>query len=1139
MNTAKQVPSLWRPAALACLAWLASATAPIDAPVETSLEGLELFEKQIRPVLVEHCFKCHSATSEKLKGNLRLDSREDMLKGGGTRPAVVPGDPEKSLLVEAIRYSNPDLQMPPKHRLADEQITSFVEWIRLGAIWPAEAPEKQIVQTGVFDLAQRRRQHWAWHPIQPTRPSPVKDSGWVRNPVDQFLLAMLEKSGSWPARAADKQTLIRRLYYDLLGLPPPRREVEAFLQDQSPGAYENLADRLLSSPHFGERWARHWLDLVRYAETLGHEFDYPIHNAWRYRDYVIRAFNADVPYDQFVTEQISGDLISLPRLHPTEGFNESCIGTAFFWFGQQTHSPVDVRQHQADVIENQIDVLTKTFLGLTVACARCHDHKFDAISTRDYYALYGVFASSRYAQRAIEPAESAAEIIQRLRQLKIEIRNTFSDVWTDPIKTVAQYLLAERAMQTSPPVSCEQIAGEFRVDADRLSRWVQALQQASTSAEGHPLQIWKRFTASGYPANPKACEEQWSALLAESKLVTGTDPSSSHAFAVFADFRSQDYSGWCPDGEGFGHKPSPVGEWIVGDTNRPVAAILQEPSAHSGAVSLRLQGALRSPTFAITNRFLHLFVSGRDARINVFIDNFALIQSPIYGSLRQVLNHDDFRWLTIDLSMWMGHRAYVELSDIATPDLAGGGKTEGYSPRGFAAVSRILLSEDKSPPKEPTFNAALTLLGDAPIDRIETLAQRYQQAVVEAVQAWTSGTSLNSDKARTQIALLNWLIQNRLLEAVDLVGVAKSSARLGKLLSEFHQLESVLPAPERVPGMADGTGLDERVFIRGSAKNFGEAVPRRFLEAIAGPDQPSFEQGSGRLELARRITDPSNPFLARVMANRVWHHLFGRGLVPTPDDFGLLGQPPTHPELLDWLAVYFRDEARWSMKKLIRLLVTSSAYRMSSKISDAAIEEKDPDNALLHRRSIRRLEGEAIRDALLAVSGRLERVMFGSSVPVHLNEFMDGRGRPSKSGPLDGAGRRSIYLEVRRNFLSPMMRTFDAPVPFTTVGKRTISNVPAQSLILMNDPFVVEQARAWARRLLRDPNQTPEALIKEVYYTAFSRPPSPGELSGAFDFLGRQTEFYASNGSSSDGRERAWADLCHVIFNAKEFIFIE
>jgi hypothetical protein len=338
--------------------------------------------------------------------------------------------------------------------------------------------------------------------------------------------------------------------------------------------------------------------------------------------------------------------------------------------------------------------------------------------------------------------------------------------------------------------------------------------------------------------------------------------------------------------------------------------------------------------------------------------------------------------------------------------------------------------------------------------------------------------------------------------------------------------------------MVDGTGLDENVFVRGNYKTPGERAPRQFLEAIAGPVQPRIESSSGRLELACWMADPANPFPARVMVNRVWLHLFGRGLVATPDDFGALGQPPTHPELLDWLAEWYRTEGAWSTKRLIRLLVTSSTYRMSSGPHDVTAEEKDPDNVLWHRMPIRRLEGEALRDTILAVSGRLDSSLFGPPVPIHLTEFMEGRGRPATNGPMDGAGRRTIYLEVRRNFVSPMMRAFDMPVPFSTVGRRTVSNVPAQSLILMNDPFVTNQANRWAERILARSGVSAEERVKSIYEEALARPASTKELEEALEFIRRQSIAYHSSGAQGTDELATWSDLCQVLFNVKEFIFV-
>jgi hypothetical protein len=1107
----------------------------------TSISGLaqptagdfEFFEKNIRPVLVERCFKCHSAQSEKLKGGLHLDSREGMLKGGDTRPALIPRDPEQSLMIEAIRYRNSDLQMPPKGKLTDKQIADFTAWVKMGAPWPPSSESKQSSNPASFDLEKRRREHWAWQPILPPRPPSVKDEARIHNSIDRFILSRLESNQLKPAPRADKATLLRRLYFDLTGLPPTSHQLEEFLKDSSPRSFEKVVDTLLASPHFGERWARHWLDLVRYAETLGHEFDYSVHNAWRYRDYVIRALNADVPYDQFVTEHIAGDLLPVPRRHPTEGSNESIIATGFFWLGQRDHSPVDVRQHQAELIDNQIDVMTKTFLGLTVSCARCHDHKFDAIATRDFYSLYGVLESSRYAQRAIDPPARVQSKIERLRELKKEIRHVAGALWATESSNSSQYLLATSEVTYGDTNATAQVAAKFGLNPKRLGSWINALGKPQEAQPTHPFFAWTKL-AKLSQASPPEFAEQWQAVLQESKAITPAQPAAGGNYEIFTDFSDLHYKGWFVDGEAFGFAASARGEMIVGGTNKPLS-LLAEPAAHSAVTSRRLQGALRSPTFEIRHRYIHLLAAGRDSRINLFIDNLTMIQDPIYGGLRKQLNHDAPKWVTIDVTMWQGHRAYLEFSDITTPDPTQEAKK--IDPSGYAAVSRIVLSDQSSAASLAQRPSAFLLLGDNPIDSRRALAENYQRVITEATATWASGHS-GKTNYQAQIELLDWMLQRELLTSGSPGQAESPGPELSALLDEFRKVELSIPEPMRVPAMADGSGIDEYIFIRGNHKNRGETAPRRFLTAIGDPSQSNFKQGSGRLELAHCMTDSSNPFLSRVMVNRVWQHLFGRGIVPTPDDFGVLGQPPSHPELLDWLADWYRSEGDWSTKKLIRLLVTSSTYQMSSSPSDAANEEKDPNNIWLHRMPVRRLEGEAIRDAMLAVSGRLGNTMFGPSIPAHLTEFMEGRGRPGRSGPLDGAGRRSIYLEVRRNFIAPMMRSFDTPVPFTTVGQRTVSNVPAQSLILMNDPFVIGQAQIWARRILASPHPAPEQSIADIYLAAFSRLPSSTELTEALAFLNTQGENYGLAPPERLKDERVWSDLCHVMLNLKEFIFL-
>ncbi|MBI4601046.1 MAG: DUF1553 domain-containing protein [Planctomycetes bacterium] len=857
---------------------------------------------------------------------------------------------------------------------------------RIGSTWIVLALAGLQAGEGRFDLEERRREHWSWRAVEPRTPPPVEGAGWARTPVDLFLLARLEAEGLRPAPEADRRVLARRLAHDLTGLPPDPGSVEDFLADGSPDAHERLVDRLLASPAFGERWARRWLDLVRYAETLGHEFDYPVPHAWRYRDYVIRAFDEDVSYDRFAAEHIAGDLLEEPRRDPW-GRDASAAGTAFFWLTQQTHSPVDLRQARAEVVDNQIDVLAKTFLGLTAACARCHDHKFDAISTRDYYALHAILTSSRYRQAAL-PSEEIDAKVEALRR----------------------------------------VGGEMRA----LAEEARALGTAGASAPG-----------------------------------AGTPPALA-------------FEEWIPDGLAFeGERPRGPDCRLTGGEDAPALERVPAGWVHSARLSRRLQGALRSPTFRLDRRFVHLLTAGK-ARVNLVIDGFTLIRDPIYGGLKRLVETEAPHWVTFDAGMWPGRPAYLELLDLSTPDLADSARGAGYGPDGWIAAGAVLLSD-----------------GPAPEGR----------EGLEPFPRWTPPAG------------------------------SAAADRLAAIAREHRRIEASLPEPVLVPAMAEGTGEDGHVLVRGDPGSLGEPVERRFLEAIAGRGQPPVGPGSGRRELARHVTDPANPFFARVMANRVWHHLFGRGIVPTTDDFGALGEPPSHPELLDWLAARFRED-RWSVKSLVRLLAASSAYRMSSAASDPGAELRDPEDRLLHRMRARRMEGEAIRDAILALSGRLERGTPGPPVPVHLTPFLEGRGRPATSGPLDGAGRRSIYVEVRRNFLSPMMLAFDTPVPATTVGRRSESNVPAQALILMNDPFVAGQADLWARKALRSGPDSAEERVRGLYLEAFSRPPGPEELAEALRFLEEQGEARGLPPAARAFDEKVWADLCHAMFNVKELIFV-
>ncbi len=985
-----------------CFLLLAGLGLGADEPVDAA--GIEFFENKVRPVLAENCYRCHGA--EKQEGHLRLDRVAGIRKGGDRGPAINAGKPDESRLIQAIRYTDPDLQMPPKGRLPEQQIEDLQAWVRRGAPAPKEDAVAAVQPYKTFDLAERRR-HWSYQPVRDVQPPRVKDASWPTSPIDHFILARLEEAGLRPAPAADKRTLIRRLSFDLIGLPPTPEEVQAFVSDDSPQAYENLVKGLLNSPHYGERWGRHWLDLVRYAETLGHEFDYELFHAWRYRDYVIRAFNADVPYNQFVLEHLAGDLLPAPRRNADHGFheNESILGTSFFWLGEAKHSPVDIRQEQANRIDNQIDVLGKAFLAQTIACARCHDHKFDAIATEDYYALAGYLKSTRYQQAAIDPPQRIQHKVQELRRLKDEID---SQIATEPLPGI-------------PSSSNEQAAG-----------------------------------------------------------------------VLFEDFSRPDWQGWHAAGEAFGTNPTQRGECILSDDpNRSVKQWVPAGWAHSALLSRRLEGALRSEMFEIKYRNIHYLAAGRGSRINLVIDGFMLIRSPIYGGLTIELKDDRPGWRTMDASMWLGHRAYIELIDSVVPNLSQPASSEmesGQPGQGYLAIDEIRFSNDGPPPKPPD--------------------------------------SLSAEP--------NF-----------------SSTASKDLLTEYRRIEQSIPLPTYAPAACDGTGEDERVFHRGNYRTPGEIAPRRLPAVLWHEEQPAPKQGSGRLELAHRLIDPANPLLARVMVNRIWQHHFGQGIVRSPDDFGRMGQTPTHPELLDYLAAEFIRNG-WSIKHMHRLMLLSSTYRLASSaergVRSAEYESiatphsalrtphsVDPDNRLLSHMPVRRLEAEAIHDAVLAVSGRLDRRLYGPSVLPHLTPFMEGRGRPATSGPLDGDGRRSIYLNVRRNFLNPMFLAFDYPIPFTTIGRRSASNVPAQALSLMNGPFVAQEASRWADRLLKQPDRTPGQRVELMYETAFARRPDIEETIAALAFLDEQLGRYG--GDRND--PRAWADLCHVLLNVKEFIFVE
>ncbi|MBX3412217.1 MAG: PSD1 domain-containing protein [Pirellulales bacterium] len=1102
-----------------------------------SAEQIEFFERQIRPLLVDNCYRCHA--DQEQKGGLRVDSRAAWLAGGDTGPAIEPRKPEESLAVEALRYGPDGYQMPPTGKLSDKQIKLFERWVADGAPWPAESTAAAVKPASGFELAERAK-HWAYQPLAKSSPPPVRDVAWAKTELDAYILAPLEAASLAPAAPLPRAAWLRRVTFDLIGLPPTTEELAAYLADNSPQAEARVVERLLASPHYGERWGRHWLDLVRYADTLGHEFDYDIYHAWRYRDYVVRALNADLPYDQFVVEHLAGDLLTEPRRNPHDGTNESVLGTGFYWLLEASHSPVDVRQTQADRIDNQLDVLGKTFLAQTIACARCHDHKFDAIATKDYYALAGYLKSSRYQQAPLDPGGRIAAGKEQLAQIRAGWVGELPQQrpgWHRVGEQVAASLLAAREVNTAVEQStngaqdrdahCGRIARERGLDPSQLTRWLEALAGDELKDPAHPLHAWRVLgTASADPAEFGAESEALALRLSAASDDAAARLAGATRLAGFADPQLAAWRDWLATGDSFGAGPASSGEWLLtvaGANREPRARLVPPGAAHSGQLSPRLEGTLRSPSFTIDRRYLHVLAAGRGSRLNVIIDGFTLIRDPIYGGLTIGLDDDRLAWRTFDLELWRGHRAYLELVDSPLPNptqTLPEAIAQNRAVDGYLFAREIRTSDEVAPALSPSGISSLVLT--PPVASVEELAARYQSAVLEAVAAATASRESGGTVDDDHVALVNWMLASGLLHVELKEDVA----------AYYREVEAALPAPQYALAMVDGTGEDERVFVRGNYRVLGEPAPRRFMQVFGGVQERSSAVGSGRLELARRVVDPAqNPLLARVMVNRLWQHHFGRGLVATPDDFGHMGELPTHPELLDYLARRF-IESGWSLKAMHRLMLNSATYRLSGQASPEAVAA-DPTNRLWQHVPPQRLEVEAIRDALLTVSGRLDRTVGGPPIMPYIEEGTVDRGTPQARGPLDGDGRRTLYTGVRRNFIQPMLVAFDFPRPITTMGRRGTSNTPSQSLAMLNNPFVLDQARVWAERVLAEhPQVDAHARITAMYLAAFSRAPDAQELDAALAYLDARMR-------AGDTPPLAYQGLAHALMNTKEFVFVE
>ncbi len=1082
-------------AVLAALLGLTAAAAFTASPDDAAF-----FNDRVLPILRERCFDCHSHEGE-INGGLALDVRSGWEKGGVSGPAIVPGKPDESLLVAAVRRTKADYAMPPDEKLPDAEIATLVEWVARGAVDPrtttaADAWEK---------LYAERLKWWSLQPVvRPAAPA-VNDTSWPQTDIDRFILAGLEAKGLRPAEEAAAATLARRLAIVVTGLPPDPAIAAAFIADPSPAAYDRLVEMLLESPHYGERQARHWMDVVHYSDTHGYEWDTPAKNAWMYRDYLVRAFNADVPFDRLILEQIAGDLLE-PRVDPASGLNESIIGPMALRMGERRHGDSALIDNVTEEnVFDMVDTTTKAFLGATVGCARCHDHKLDAIAQADYYRLTGIFMSTRWSPRCADSSDPNVATIAELRGIKPRL-----------VKTLAARWRADRA-------GLVERLGSVAIDP-------------AAKAFPESLAAVLKLPAAALPT-PEAFAAERDRRIAHNR-------EHLREVADFASADPADWSGWRFEGRGMHHGLVGHGEIVVPTEGDAAILHLLPAGRWSHVYSMRLAGAVRSPElFARPPRHFAVGYGG-----GMKASNAVLVDRAFHSERIAYAKHEPGSWLAVtagDFRSLTGppdtrpRRVSLELVTKSLDNyfpprtgLGGVTKADEDDPRSWFGVTQVVEHPPgKGPLDEVGGLAPLFAAGSLPAGEPgrAALVARVADHVLAAVEKWAAG-ACDADAVKTI---------NESLREKWLANSVLDDPAVAEAVASYRAAEKLLVADRTIGSMEEWSeGQDARIAIRGDAADLGDAVPRgtiRFLaDALADPARPA-AQSSGRLELARSIADSRNPLTARVYVNRVWQHLFGEGLVRTPDDFGHLGEPPVHGPLLDHLASRFVEEG-WSTKKLVREIVRSAAWRQASaaRAENVAV---DPENRLWHHHPRRRLEAEPIRDTMLAVSGRLDPALGGPPIDPHRPK--EDAAKRLVSGPVDGKGRRSLYIKMTLMEPPRFLAIFNQPIPRVTVGKRDRTTVPEQALALLNDPFVLAMAEQWAGRVVAEPPQSVQAGVTAMLGAALSRAPDPAEVARLVAVAERCA---TARGVAPEARVTSrdlWRDVAHTVFMMQEFSHVE
>ncbi|WP_397569326.1 PSD1 and planctomycete cytochrome C domain-containing protein [Schlesneria sp. T3-172] len=1240
------------------------------------------FEAKIRPVLLTVCFDCHGEL--KSGGTLRVDSRESLLRGGESGPAVIPGQPEASLLIQAIQRHEGVSAMPPdkEKRLRPDQIADFVSWVSNGAVWPAGSARFESVQ------------HWAFQPVEAPVPPAVQDEGWIRSDLDRFIRARQEALGVVPAKPASRLSLIRRITYDLTGLPPKPEEIDAFEQDESPTALETVVDRLLDSPAYGERWGRHWLDVVRYADTAGETADYPVTDAWRYRNYVVSSFNADKPYDEFLREQIAGDILAVKG--SADRYSDRVTATGYLAVSRRFG--FDSENYHHLTIQDTIDNLGQTVLGLTLGCARCHDHKFDPISIQDYYALYGIFDSSRYAFPGSEQKQKVRAMVPLLPPTESIPQWRAYDARVGAITASL-----ERQKQAVPSAilrSLNDLDGDFELQAAAaggsngvlVPPWLYSGKIAVTNAAQSPFKNLFSRGRVGASISAGAGEYKISQALYPQRTSQNCD-----VLHVNLDFRIALPDWSFPGTHRFwvgAHPDAPAAEVLIssesvmlrqGNEYEVITPVI--PSAESGAaassrwynVQLTLDlrsgtvsgavgypgavsefsGKRLSPAAEGVINFVQFDTNGNSGSVIPMIefDNLGVQESPIAPVSTEIPSSADQKEgvdpvaLAKELETLTGFDGDFELQTLeaapATPWGPGPNsvvvlKKESQSPflnsyqpgelgihlpnraeyDGFArSLTQVKISADGKLYASFDFRCASTerggdgswryYLGHGPgnsaaielffngreffrrsADAREpvcslVVGEWYQvqltldvnnRSFVGQLLSRRQSVPFNGEFAsgwdgtidytfidsyghlggvRPALDADNFVLSDMPLSSLDVPSsIPQSDSKEARRtrLKEIRQQLAATQADAEISrqelnrllaegpcamtyGMAEGTPHNVRIQVRGEPDQPGAEVPRGFLKVLGGESLPPGTSGSGRWELAQWLTRPDNPLTARVMVNRIWQYHFGRGLVKTPNDFGLRGMRPTHPELLDFLATQFVREG-WSIKRMHKHILLSATYQQSTIPEPVPATATAPADTrdLYVSFSRRRLSAEEIRDSILFVSGELDPAPAqGHPFPTPINWGY------SQHGPFSAVyehNKRSIYLMTQRLKRHPFLALFDGADPNASTAERLGTTVPTQALFFLNDPFLHTKSEKLASRLLSRSSQIEEQINLASQLTV-GRSPTATEGAEAIQFVQEYGAELASLGQQENAELKRLAAYLRTLFGSNEFLHLD